>query len=103
MPKSAPKPAAKAAKTARKPAGNGAKKNGGQLSQSFKLTYATMFNPPDSLHTKYDKALAAVKARMGPDYGMLINNQDVFADEKFDDRSPIDTNCNVGTFQMGTP
>ena len=100
MPKSTPKPT-RSAKTA-KPARNGAKKNGAAKPAAFKLTYATMFNPPESMHTKYDKALAAVKAGMGRDYGMLINNQDVFSDEKFDDRSPIDTNWNLGTFQKGT-
>jgi len=68
----------------------------------FKLTYATMFSPPESLHTKYDQALAKVKANLGRDYGMLINNQDVFHDAKFDDRSPINTNWVLGTFQKGT-
>src|SRR5664279_6320910 len=82
---------------ARKPARKSARK-----AEPFKLTYATMFNPPESLHTKYNKALAGVKAGMGRDYGMLINNQDVFSDEKFDDRSPIDTDWNLGTFQKGT-
>ncbi len=27
----------------------------------FKLTYATMFNPPEELHTRFDAALAKVK------------------------------------------
>ena len=27
----------------------------------FKLTYATMFNPPDELHTGFDKAVEALK------------------------------------------
>jgi 1-pyrroline-5-carboxylate dehydrogenase len=99
MPKTTAPRTAKSAQTARKPAANGRAK---QPPAPFKLTYATMFNPPESLHTKYDKALAGVKAGMGRDYGMLINNQDVFADEKFEDRSPIDTNWVLGTFQKGT-
>jgi len=69
----------------------------------FKLTYATMYSPPESMHTKYDQALAAVKAGMGRDYGMLINGQDVFHDQKFEDRSPINTDWVLGTFQAGTP
>ena len=52
MPKSTPKPAAKSAKIVRKPAPNGAKKNGVvRKPEAFKLTYATMFSPPESLHT----------------------------------------------------
>src|SRR5712692_4423764 len=103
MPKSTPPRNSKSSKTTRKPAANGGKRNGAaRKAESFKLTYATMFNPPESMHAKYDKALAGVKAGMGRDYGMLINNQDVFAEEKFDDRSPIDTNWLLGTFQKGT-
>src|SRR5713101_6110965 len=97
MPKFTPPHNSKSSKKARKPAANGAARK----AESFKLTYATMFNPPESMHTKYDKALAGVKAGMGRDYGMLINNRDVFAEEKFDDRSPIDTNWVLGTFQKG--
>jgi 1-pyrroline-5-carboxylate dehydrogenase len=70
---------------------------------AFKLTYSTMFNPPETMHAKYDRALAGVKANFGRDYGMIINNQDVFADAKFDDRSPIDTAWLLGTFQKGGP
>jgi 1-pyrroline-5-carboxylate dehydrogenase len=90
-------------KTSRKAAANGPRResNGSRKAEPFKLTYATMFNPPESMHAKYDKALAAVKAGMGRDYGMIINGQDVFADEKFEDRSPIDTNWLLGTFQKG--
>src|SRR5689334_18057910 len=61
-----------------------------------------MFNPPESMHTKYDRALAGVKANLGRDYGMLINNQDVFTDAKFEDRSPINTDWLLGTFPHGT-
>ena len=69
--------------------------------QSFKLTYATMFNPPEELHANYDAALAKVKSELGRDHGMLINGKEVFADEKFDNRFPADTNVLLGTFQKG--
>ena len=67
----------------------------------FKLTYATMFNPPELMHTRYEKALADVKASLGQDHGMLINGQDRFAAEKFEDRSPINADWVLGTFQKG--
>jgi len=31
----------------------------------FKLTYATMFNPPEALHTRYEQALADIKNNLG--------------------------------------
>ncbi len=73
-----------------------AKSNG-----SFKLTYATMFNPPESMHTAFDKAVVKVHAGLGKDIPMLINGQDRFIEAKFDDRSPINTDWLLGTFQKG--
>jgi 1-pyrroline-5-carboxylate dehydrogenase len=67
----------------------------------FKLTYATMFNPPEELHTQYDAALARVKANLGKEYGMIINNKEVFADEKFEDHSPINTDWVLAVMQKG--
>ena len=67
----------------------------------FKLTYATMFNPPEELHTQFEAALAKVKASLGKEYAMIINNQDVLADEKFEDRSPINTDWVLAVMQKG--
>ena len=68
---------------------------------NFKLTYATMFNPPEELHTGFDKAVANLKANMGQEYGMLINGKEVFADDKFDDHSPINTDWTLARMQKG--
>ncbi len=67
----------------------------------FKLTYATMFNPPEELHTRFDAALAKVKADLGKEYAMIINNKDVFADEKFEDHSPVNTDWVLAVMQKG--
>ena len=72
------------------------------MAESFKLTYATMFNPPEELHTRFDEALAKVKAGLGKEYAMIIDGKDVFAEEKFEDRSPANTDLVLGTFQKGT-
>ena len=71
------------------------------MTEKFKLTYATMFNPPEELHTKFDAALVNVKARLGQEYGMIINGKDVFADEKFEDSTPVNTDIVLGVFQKG--
>jgi 1-pyrroline-5-carboxylate dehydrogenase len=65
----------------------------------FKLTYATMFNPPEELHVRFDKALADVKSRLGTEYGNMIAGRDQSADKKFFDRFPADTNMALGRFQ----
>jgi 1-pyrroline-5-carboxylate dehydrogenase len=68
---------------------------------AFKLTYATMFSPPEELHKGFDKAVATLKANLGKEYGMIIDGKDVFADEKFEDRSPVNTNWVLARMQKG--
>jgi 1-pyrroline-5-carboxylate dehydrogenase len=68
---------------------------------AFRLTYATMFDPSETVHQRYEKALAQVKARLGQAYGMFINGQDRFSEETFEDRSPINTRWLLGTFPKG--
>jgi 1-pyrroline-5-carboxylate dehydrogenase len=67
----------------------------------FKLTYATMFNPPDELHTGFDKAVETLKSNLGAEYGMIINGKDVFADEKYEDHSPVNTDWVLAVMQKG--
>ncbi|RME89172.1 MAG: aldehyde dehydrogenase family protein [Anaerolineae bacterium] len=68
----------------------------------FKLTYATMFNPPEELHTRFDEALAKVRAELGKEHGMFINGKDVFADEKFEDICNSNTDLVLAVVQKGT-
>ncbi|MEX2161113.1 MAG: aldehyde dehydrogenase family protein [Anaerolineales bacterium] len=68
----------------------------------FRLTYATMFDSPEELHTEYEAAVKRVKAELGKDYPMWINGKDVKADQKMENRSPIDKDMLLGTFQSGT-
>ena len=70
--------------------------------ETFKLTYATMFNPPEELHTRFEQVLADVKSNLGKEHGMIINGKERFADEKFEDRSPGNTDLVLGVFQKGT-
>jgi len=67
----------------------------------FKLTYATMFNPPEELHTQYDASLAKLKTSLGKEYAMLIDGKDVLSDEKFEDHSPINTDWTLAVMQRG--
>ena len=68
----------------------------------FKLTYATMFNPPEELHTRFDAALQKVKASLGKEHAMIIDGKDFFAKEKFEDRNPANTDEVLGIFQKGS-
>ena len=71
------------------------------MTETFKLTYATMFNPPEELHVKFEEALVKLKAGLGKEYGMIIGGKDRFSPEKFEDRSPVNTDVVLGVFQKG--
>jgi 1-pyrroline-5-carboxylate dehydrogenase len=67
----------------------------------FKLTYATMFNPPEELHAGFDGAVDKLKKNLGKEYGMIINGKDILAEEKFEDRSPVNTDWVLAKLQKG--
>jgi 1-pyrroline-5-carboxylate dehydrogenase len=72
-----------------------------QNTSAFKLTYATMFDPPLELHQQYEQALDKIKNQLGRDHPMLIGGEDVRFQEKLEDRSPINQDWLLGTFQNG--
>lgn len=67
----------------------------------FRLTYATMFDPPEALHQSYERALARLKAAPVREYPLLVGGQSRRAAEQFEDRSPINTDWVLGRFQKG--
>ncbi len=68
----------------------------------FRLTYATMYDPPEELHAKYEATLEQVRASLGAEHAMIIDGKDVEAAKKFEDRSPINQDWVLGSFQSGT-
>jgi len=71
------------------------------MTTDFKLTYATMFNPPEEMHVRYEAALAQVTANLGQACAMVINNKDHFSEETFENRSPVNTDWGAGAFPAG--
>ncbi len=70
--------------------------------RTFKLTYGTMYNPPEELHTSFENALARVKSALGQEHGMIIGGKERLAAEKFENRSPANREVLLGVFQKGT-
>lgn len=60
-----------------------------------------MFNPPDELHSNFDAAITTIKGDLGKEYGMIINGKDVFSEEKYKDRSPVNTDLVLAVMQKG--
>ena len=65
---------------------------------SFKLTYATMFEPPAALHTSFEAAVQRVRAQLGGRHALHIAGEDRAAERYFPKTNPADTDELIGEF-----
>lgn len=70
---------------------------------SFRLTYATMFNPPEEMHGRFEAALASVSSRLGERHLLHINGQDVAGSGLVPRATPIDLERRLGEFAVADP
>lgn len=71
------------------------------MTADFKLTYATMFDPPAELHARFDAALAAIRPHLGAEHAMLIGGRNATGPAWFDVHDPSDTRVRLGRFAAG--
>src|SRR2546429_4410143 len=69
---------------------------------NFKLTYATMFNPPAEMHTRFDAALAEVNKSLGSIHALYINGENRVTAKSDTRRTPIDQRRILGHFSLAT-
>lgn len=69
--------------------------------QPFQLTYATMYDPPEELHTRFDAAVAHRRANMGQEYAMIVNGEERYSEQKFTTTTPADTRQVLAVMQKG--
>lgn len=69
---------------------------------TFRLTYATLTDPPAEVHARLDAAITDIRSNLGEEHAMLIAGADARADGQFESRSPVDTDLLLGRFQDGT-
>ena len=67
---------------------------------SFRLTYATMFNPPEEMHERFERALATMRGRLGATHPMFIGGKDIQAARTAENASPIDNQLKIGRFPL---
>jgi len=70
--------------------------------QAFKLTYSTMFDPPEDLHRRFEEALARVTAGLGAFHPMRIGGEDRAGAGESESRSPIDRDRLLARLPRGT-
>jgi 1-pyrroline-5-carboxylate dehydrogenase len=67
---------------------------------SFRLTYATMFDPPEAMHARFDVALERLQARLGARHELFVDGADRAAGHYALRPSPLDVDLNVGEFAV---
>jgi len=65
---------------------------------SFKLTYATMFNPPEELHGRFDAAMSRTLAGLGARHGLHIAGVDRPAQQVLQKHNPANRGQLLGEF-----
>ncbi|MFI4906789.1 MAG: aldehyde dehydrogenase family protein [Steroidobacterales bacterium] len=65
---------------------------------TFKLTYATMFDPPEELHTRFEAAMKRVLAQLGGSYPLYIAGADRTGPALLEKRNPADQEQLLGCF-----
>ena len=67
---------------------------------SFRLTYATMFNPPAEMHVQFEAALARLESGSGRRHPLFVAGADREPADWATKHSPIDTNLVLGEFPL---
>jgi acyl-CoA reductase-like NAD-dependent aldehyde dehydrogenase len=65
---------------------------------SFKLTYATMFDPPEELHTRFDAAMKRAQQQLGARHALFIDGADRPGEELLRKFNPANCEQLLGEF-----
>ena len=67
---------------------------------AFKLTYSTMFDPPEELHVRFEAALADERAGLGRTHALYLDGCEVATARSYEKLSPVDTRVVLGRFPL---
>ena len=67
---------------------------------SFRLTYATMFDPPEAMHERFESALASVTTTLGRQHDLFLGGADVATVDLAPRPSPVDVERILGRFAV---
>ena len=73
------------------------------MAEKFRVTYATMSADNEELQSKYDEAAERMKGELGKEYPFVVNGEERWTDEKYEEPSPIDSDIIIGRFSQATP
>jgi acyl-CoA reductase-like NAD-dependent aldehyde dehydrogenase len=67
---------------------------------TFKLTYATMFSPPEEMHAAYEAAVSRAVQRLGGSHPLFIDGADANGSSSCDKFNPADRSQLLGRFAL---
>lgn len=67
---------------------------------SFRLTYSSMYDPPEELHERFEQALGLVRAGLGARHALLLDGREWAGAAEVERTSPIDSNLVLGRFAL---
>ena len=70
--------------------------------QKFRITYATMSADNEELQAAYDAAAERARAELGKEYPVVVNGEERWRDERYEEPSPIDKDLMIGSFSQAT-
>ncbi len=70
---------------------------------SFRLTYGSMFNPPETMHERFETALATMQGGLGQAHALYIDGRDREPAGLEQRRSPIAADLTLGRFPLAGP
>ncbi len=72
------------------------------MAEKFRITYATLSADNEELQNGYDEAAEHVQAELGKDYPLVVNGEERWRDEQYEEPSPIDQDLIIGRFSQAT-
>ena len=72
------------------------------MSEKFRVTYATLSADNEDLQRNYDEAAERVRAELGKEYPIIVNGEERWTEERYDEPSPVDSNIVIGRFSQAS-
>ncbi len=67
---------------------------------SFRLTYSSMYDPPEELHERFEQALGVVRAGLGARHALFVDGSEMAGTTEVERASPIDADLILGRFAL---
>src|SRR5262249_56625602 len=72
------------------------------MAQEFRITYATLSADNEDLQRNYDEAAQRMRGELGKEYPVIVNGEERWREDRYNEPSPIDETLTIGSFSQAT-